>query len=274
MISRLTRTAPPARRAAKTFATVFAAVAFLSFGPSLRSALAQEADGRPVRGVLELFTSQGCSSCPPADQILSRYAASGDVLALSYHVDYWDYIGWKDALASRQNTDRQKAYGKTFGHRTVYTPQLVVNGSSEVAGAKAGDVAAAIDERDLRREDGGGEITLSQDGPTVRISALAPTVRPNTDGETVVVLVTYRRETQTQVSRGENEGRMLVNHHSVRDWRVVGKVTGKSMEIDMPVSMLADPDGAPTGCAVFLQEMTAKGVPGPIRAAAMLDLAE
>jgi hypothetical protein len=81
---------------------------------------------RPA-GVVELFTSQGCSSCPPADHVLDELASSGDVIALGYHVDYWDYLGWKDTLGSPENTKRQYQYGKSLGERSVYTPQAVIN---------------------------------------------------------------------------------------------------------------------------------------------------
>src|SRR5512140_911562 len=87
------------------------------------------------RAVLELFTSQGCSSCPPADAVFASYAGRDDVIALSFHVDYWDYLGWNDTFASRENTDRQRSYAATRGDRQVYTPQIVVNGRDHVVGS-------------------------------------------------------------------------------------------------------------------------------------------
>src|SRR5262245_27148421 len=85
------------------------------------------AESRKPLGVLELFTSQGCNSCPPADALLAEMAAKGDVVALAYHVDYWDYLGWRDTLARPENTQRQRDYGRAFGIRSVYTPQAVIN---------------------------------------------------------------------------------------------------------------------------------------------------
>ena len=87
-------------------------------------------------GVVELFTSQGCSSCPPADEIFGELARKGDVIALAYHVDYWDYLGWQDTLATQDNTARQYDYAKTFGARSVYTPQAVINGRTHVNGVE------------------------------------------------------------------------------------------------------------------------------------------
>jgi len=89
---------------------------------------AMAGDVREPKGVVELFTSQGCSSCPPADATLGQLVAQGDVVALSYHVDYWNYLGWADTLSSKENTARQYGYAKTMGRSGVYTPQAVING--------------------------------------------------------------------------------------------------------------------------------------------------
>ena len=97
-----------------------------------------------AKAVLELFTSQGCNSCPPADAILGEYAKNGDILALSFPVDYWDYLGWKDTLASHENTVRQKAYAEARGDRQVYTPQVIVNGATHVVGSNRQQIEAAL----------------------------------------------------------------------------------------------------------------------------------
>src|SRR6516162_11701198 len=94
--------------------------------------------------VLELFTSQGCSSCPPADALLGKLAKRTDVLPLAFHVDYWDYIGWKDPYASKEATDRQYAYGRSLGLNMVYTPQMVIDGSQDVVGSDEGAVIRGI----------------------------------------------------------------------------------------------------------------------------------
>ncbi|RWP76782.1 MAG: DUF1223 domain-containing protein, partial [Mesorhizobium sp.] len=98
---------------------------------------------RPL-GVVELFTSQGCSSCPPADTLFSELAAKEDIVALAYHVDYWDYLGWQDTLGRKENTERQYDYMRAFGSRSVYTPQAVINGRVHVNGASRGEVDGAL----------------------------------------------------------------------------------------------------------------------------------
>src|SRR5262249_52917092 len=99
----------------------------------------------PVRAVVELFTSQGCANCPPADELLKTYADRNDIIALTLPVDYWDYIGWKDTLASSRNTERQRTYAKNFGIGPVYTPQVVVNGTEQVLGSSAEEINHAIE---------------------------------------------------------------------------------------------------------------------------------
>jgi hypothetical protein len=123
---------------------VFAA-ASLILGPSTASA--GSPDGRPI--VVELYTSQGCSSCPPADQLLGRLAARPDVIAMSLPITYWDMLGWKDTLASEANTRRQKAYATAMGHGGVYTPQIIVDGVTDVVGSRVADVDSAIAERQV-----------------------------------------------------------------------------------------------------------------------------
>jgi hypothetical protein len=117
--------------------------ASLILGPP--TAFAGSPDGRPI--VIELYTSQGCSSCPPADQLLGKLATRPDVIAMSLPITYWDMLGWKDTLASEANTRRQKAYAAAMGHGGVYTPQIVVDGVTDVVGSRAADVDAAIAER-------------------------------------------------------------------------------------------------------------------------------
>lgn len=106
-------------------------------------ALAGDSASRPV-AVVELFTSQGCNSCPPADEILADLGRSHEVITLAYHVDYWDYLGWKDTLANGGNTDRQHDYARSFGNRSVYTPQAIVNGRRQLNGAKRGKLETTI----------------------------------------------------------------------------------------------------------------------------------
>ena len=227
----------------------------------------RKADNRGVRGVVELFTSQGCGSCPPAEEVLAKLAADPSLVALAYHVDYWDYIGWADPFGSRTNTDRQRAYARTFGAGTVYTPQAVVNGRRDVVGSREADIAKAVDETTLTAIPATVELTLQ--GDRLHIVADGPTSVPG--GKTpVLMLITYDRRSQTFIDSGENKGMTLVNAHAVRDWRILGMLDGKALAVDIPVSMLKQEAGE-HGYAAVLQAVSDKDGPGPILAAAALD---
>lgn len=251
------------RSVARLGATALAAILLSS--PLAADPIAED----PVTGVVELFTSQGCASCPPADEMLTSVASDTGVLALSYHVDYWDYIGWRDPLSSPRSGERQRAYTNAMGQRTVYTPQVVVNGRREV---KADGIAVrdAL-KTDILPEGRSGLLSLTKTGSTLRILAGAPQTTP-AGAETVLVLVTYRRSTTTEVVSGENQGRRLVNTHAVRDWQIVGKMADKAVELDMPIASLNGSNDEPTECAILLQVMGEDGTPGAILAAARLAL--
>ncbi|MGD1876671.1 MAG: DUF1223 domain-containing protein [Kiloniellaceae bacterium] len=214
--------------------------------------------GAPV--VVELYTSQGCSSCPPADAILSELAAQPGLLALAFHVDYWDYIGWKDPFASAQFTERQRDYAAKLGLRYVYTPQIVIDGRRDVVGSKRGAVTQAIE--DASQEAPAVAVTLDrEDGGRVRLSAgTAPS------GGATVWLVTFDDDHDTQVARGENGGRALHNANVVREMTTLGTWTGeaKTFAIDLAAARAAGRGG----CAVLVQQ----GRGGPVIGAAVLDL--
>lgn len=234
-------------------------------------ASAQTATSTEIDGVVELFTSQGCSYCPPADTVLSGLAGDERLLTLSYHVDYWDYIGWKDPLGSLRNTERQRAYAKAMGYRSIFTPQMVVNGSADFSTSDTGAIRTALDEQPLPPS-AEPDIRLSKEGSTLHISAVAPA--SSGDGpQTVLILVTYRSSAiATDVERGENAGQQLVSSHAVRDWQVVATVGVTPVELDMPIAPLLGTEGEGTHCAVLLQVMEEDGSPGPILAAAKLAL--
>ena len=153
--------------------------------------------------VVELFTSQGCSSCPPADALLERLSRRNNVIALSLHVDYWDYIGWKDKFASPANTARQQAYARAGGRRSVYTPQMIINGLDDVAGTAPMDVADIIDRHSRRQQV--VELTLWRSSNAVRVQAkLLRSIGPS------IVQVAYISARKVvQIKRGENAGRSL-----------------------------------------------------------------
>ena len=171
--------------------------------------------------VVELFTSQGCSSCPPADAFLHKLAKREDVIALSLHVDYWDYIGWKDVFGDPRNTARQKGYAKAGHRRSVYTPQMVIQGREHVVGNHPLDVAELINAHQeqplavaLVASQTGGEVTI-------KANAGAPS-----GGVMVVQLVRFERSATVDIKRGENAGQEITYVNVVRDWQVVGEWDG------------------------------------------------
>ncbi|MDB5408197.1 MAG: hypothetical protein JWL84_3109 [Rhodospirillales bacterium] len=223
---------------------------------SLSGAVADEAP-RPV--VVELFTSQGCSSCPPADAYLRELARRSDVIPLAYHVDYWNYIGWVDPFASQQTTQRQRDYARALGQRYVYTPEMVIGGARHEDGAKreAVEKLIAAAQRDAAP---GPAIALRRVGDdNLQISIAAQGAAP---GEALAVwLVKFDREHWTKVAQGENQGRMLGDFQVVRSLRQVGSWQGEKFEIELASEAAGD-----GGCAVLLQ----RGGTGPILAASML----
>src|SRR6056297_463176 len=164
---------------------------------------------RPV--VVELYTSQGCSSCPPADAILAELADREDVIALAFHVDYWDYIGWKDVFASPANTLRQRNYARVAGARSIYTPQMIVDGTDHVIGTKPMKLAEHIQQHRDRATP--VSLTLTRAGDQVRIRARSAS---RLSGGATVRVVTYSPKETVAIKRGENAGRTLTHHNVVR----------------------------------------------------------
>ncbi|MCM2502451.1 DUF1223 domain-containing protein [Aureimonas altamirensis] len=237
-------------------------------------AMAQSASSDDFNGVVELFTSQGCASCPPADDVLARLSDQRGIVALSYNVDYWDYIGWKDQLATRQNTERQRSYAKAFRTSSVYTPQIVVNGTGDFVGSHDREISEALKTSPLAT----GRDALAQVGMNVvdeTLQVRAKLRKPVAEHPPILVLVTYQDRIETPVLKGENSGHHIVNRHAVSDFKVVGTVSDtKPLEIDIPVSMLQEGARGPIGCAVLLQAVDASGTPGRILAAAQLEFDE
>lgn len=170
--------------------------------------------------VVELFTSQGCSSCPPADRILGELAADENVIALALHVDYWDYLGWKDEFASPEHTERQRAYARAKGER-VYTPQMVVGGVDHVVGSRGMKVAKLIQKHAEKKMP--VTVQLQRSGSTVTVRASGQGSLPNM----VVQLATYSPKEVVDIGRGENAGRTLTYHNVVRKIAPIGSWNGQ-----------------------------------------------
>jgi len=178
------------------------------------------AQDNPV--VVELFTSQGCSSCPPADALLKRISKRDDVIALALHVDYWDYIGWKDEYADPAHTRRQKAYAHVASRKMIYTPQMIVNGQDDLVGAKAIELVDLI--MSHKGQPDQARVTARRDGRNLKIS-----LRPVADalkGPFDIHLVQYDPLRKAHITRGENAGRDLNYVNVVDSWTVVGQWDG------------------------------------------------
>lgn len=211
-------------------------------------------DAPPV--VVELFTSEGCSACPPADAFLFDLRQRPGVIALSFHVDYWDYLGWKDRFARQDFTARQRAYARALGSPMVYTPQLVVNGADHVVGSNRDAADAAIAAARTQRPLVEIGLEWAADRSLV-ISIPAATVR----GKATIWFVRYADSGETEVTRGENAGRLLRHANIVEEIVAVGMWDGSPMIINLPWEAISGghPEGA-FGCAVLIQP---EGV-GPI----------
>jgi hypothetical protein len=202
------------------------------------------------RAVVELFTSQGCSSCPPADKILGELAKDPSVIALSMPIDYWDYLGWKDTLADARFSARQQAYSRVRGDREVYTPQIVVNGSAHVVGSDRAAIESAIGA--TRRTDGvmSLPVTLTLAGKQLTVSVASSGSRAAAaHGE--IWICSISKAIPISILRGENSGRELTYYNVVRNLVKVGDWNGSAGSWNVPLeSVLHEGVGA---AAVYVQ---------------------
>jgi hypothetical protein len=191
-----------------------------------------QADERPI--VVELFTSEGCSSCPPADKLLAELAIRPDVLALSFHVDYWDRLGWKDPYSSREATERQNHYATLLDLGTVYTPQIIIDGKWQAVGSDRADVEQALGL--ARRSRTEIPVLLALDHGRAQ-------VKLGTGGDVAsasLLLIGFDRRHVTAVKRGENSGRTLTHIDVVRGVEEVARFAGSPGDIEVPVGWHCD----------------------------------
>ncbi len=209
------------------------------------------AQSQPV--VIELFTSQGCSSCPPADALMHKLAARSDVIALSMHVDYWDYIGWKDEFGRPENAARQRSYAAAGGRRSVYTPQMVIAGEDSVVGTHPMDVADLIAKHSRSQKDVAMKAVRTGEKITIAATARRP-------AKYEVKFVSYANKRTSAIKRGENAGRTITYVNVVLDYKTVKKWDGRA-----PLSLAANAGKGPI--VVLIQ----RAGHGPIEAAAALN---
>jgi len=222
--------------------------------------------GAAPRALLELFTSQGCSSCPPADKLLGEFAKDPSLVALSLPIDIWDYLGWKDTLALPGHTARQRAYAEERGDRQVYTPQMVVNGSMHVVGSDRAAIEKVIAATDRNPAIMSLPVLVSVAGNDLSVTVKAAAGAPKR-GE--VWLCPLARAITVPIGRGENRGRTLTYHNVVRAWRKLGDFAGTDQTWSIPLSKIEN--GVVDAAAVMVQEGT-HDKPGIVLGAAMTSL--
>ncbi len=214
--------------------------------------------------VVELFTSQGCSSCPPADALLGRLSAREDLVALTFPVDYWDYLGWEDTLSHPANAKRQRAYAAYRGDREVYTPQVVINGVRHVVGSRQEQIENVIAATVKSRAGQYVPLTIdvSHDAISVGIGDAPPGLK---EKKATLWLVLYQNQVKVPIRRGENHGKDITYFNVVREMTPVAMWSGKAIRVDLPKTDLMGQGY--DGCALILQ----LGRGGPILGAARIE---
>ena len=204
----------------------------------------------PQRSIVELFTSQGCSSCPPADALLGRLSADPALLALSFHVNYWNSIGWKDPFSSQVSTDRQYAYAHALGERTVFTPQLIVNGTRSVIGSQESEIRKEIAKASEAALPVSADLSKQADG-SFNLQLAGPAVAAD------VWEVRYVRRSVTKIRAGENGGRELETFNDVVQLHRLGAFQPGVLKLE-PLHQPAD------GLAILVQKPSGGPILGAV----------
>jgi hypothetical protein len=189
--------------------------------------------GEP-RALLELFTSQGCSSCPPADRLVGQLANDPSLIALSVPVDYWDYLGWRDTLANPAHSARQRAYARARGDAGVYTPQIVVNGAADALGSDQAAIERAITQIDRKTEAMSLPVTLAVNNGALNVSVAVSDKVPPAE----VWLCPIAKVVAVAISRGENRGHTITYHNVVRNWLNLGALGASQSSWSVPLAQI------------------------------------
>jgi hypothetical protein len=211
----------------------------------------------PAPIVVELFTSQGCNSCPPADAVLGELAGRDDVLPLSFHVTYWYRLGWPDSFGLAASTRRQEVYADSLGRRSLYTPQMVVGGRLDAVGSQRRRVLEAIELLQSHPEP----------GPAITITNRELILPAGDQGACTIWLIGFDRAHDVAIERGENRGRRLRYHNVVRTIERLGRWTGAARTFELPLARQAAEGRG--GLAILVQ----RDEDGAILTAARIDLA-
>jgi hypothetical protein len=200
---------------------------------------ATEVSAGEPRAVIELFTSQGCSSCPPADKLMGEFTHDSSLVTMSLPVDYWDYLGWKDTLALHGHSNRERAYANARGDREVYTPQVVVNGLVHVLGSDKAAIENAIER--TRRDSSPLKLPVTMAVADGNVTVNVPAaVDGHASGEVWLCPITDKA--QVPIGRGENRGRTLTYYNVVRRWVKLGDWSGQAQTFTLPVSQISGAD--------------------------------
>ena len=217
---------------------------------------AAEVGSTPAPVVVELFTSEGCSACPPADALFNRMSADPSIVRISWHVDYWNDLGWKDTQSKPEFTARQKAYQDRLKIRFVYTPQMVVNGQYETVASKEHKVSAVLQEG--RASGLPVHLSYEQTASGVEVKIGHGSAPKPAD----VWLVNLASHRQVEIGGGENHGRRLIYTNVARDVRKLGTWNGHAQTLMLSNAQVAGTDG--DGCAILLQEANAGPILGAV----------
>ncbi len=239
----------------RCLAAIASVLALTTLGLPCRALAGPPAPAAPV--VVELYTSQGCSSCPPADALLGELAGRRNVVALAFHVDYWDSIGWRDRFSMAAATLRQSRYVEALRLQSAFTPQVVIGGSRSFVGSDRQGIQTAVAQGAAM----GVPVEASVAGDELLISLPEAGEAASHDVE----LMAYLPQATTQVGRGENSGRTLTDFNIVRDVRRLGAWSGKALTLRVPLKSL--PSDA-TRAAVLVQRENQ----GPIAGAVAISL--
>jgi hypothetical protein len=254
------------RRFLPICAGAVAGIAALALAASGRAGV-DEPPANGSKAVVELFTSQGCSSCPPADALLGELAEKPGIVALSFAVDYWDYLGWRDTLASPANSERQRNYARARGDGRVYTPQVVVDGILHANGANEAEIEMAMRNAAKRLQDDKVPVSMHADGDTLIVDVGAAPEASDKRAATVWLAIAKEME-KVEVARGENRGRALSYHHPVRELSPIGMWHGEPVTLRLPLKDLKAMGG---DCLFALLQVEDSG---PILGAAEYEYAE
>ena len=185
---------------------------------------------RPV--VLELFTSQGCSSCPPADALLHEFAKENGIIPLAFHVDYWDYIGWKDTFSKPSFTNRQRQYARAMGEQMIYTPQIIINGSVHLVGNDRAAIMQSVKKSVAKPRIADLQTQINAQQITVHLSN-------GQNGQYEIRHITYRPKSTITITRGENAGRTIEYANVVTSHQIIGEWNGRGdLTVDTAASQI------------------------------------